>query len=51
MKVEQGKGTADHLMPLGDRLDASTHLFMRVCPSVGPLVGPWSVELFGQRPR
>ena len=25
-KVEQGKGTADHLMPLGYLLDMSTHL-------------------------
>ena len=27
-------------------LDASTHLYMRVCPSVRPSVGPWSVPRF-----
>ena len=39
-KVKQGKGTADHLMPLGDWLVVSVHL------SVRPFVLPslhWSV--------
>ena len=35
-------------MPIPTRLctaflDASTHLYMRVCPSLRPSVGPWSV--------
>ena len=43
--IGQGKGTADHLMPLGDWfLDA--HLYMRVCPSVRPSVCPLVTLLF-----
>ena len=39
-KVKQGKGTADHLMPLGDWLVVSVHLSVRpsVLPSIGPFV-------------
>ena len=44
-KVEQGKGTADHLMPLGYLfLVAYTRLYKLVCwsprPSIRPSIGP-----------
>ena len=34
-KVERGKGTADHLMPLGCFLDVSMHHYMRLVWSMG----------------
>ena len=37
-QLKQGKGTDDHILPVGDWLNASSHLYKRLCPSIGPLV-------------
>ena len=47
-KVEQGKGTADHLMPLGYLLHISVHL--SVCASVCPSVRLFHLECLVLRP-
>ena len=49
--AQQGKGTDDHLLPLGDWLGAKEHLYKWVCPSVRPSlrhsVGPLRLFIFG----
>ena len=44
---KQGKGTADHILPLGDWLGANKHLHKWVCPSVGLSVRLLCLFIFG----